>query len=80
MRKYYFVGGPKTGQTEEFFRRLEQIGGTPPTWRVYPHAVDDGKALHIADVESQNEILDHLQHFRDIYEWSEIVEIIEPRH
>jgi hypothetical protein len=77
MKKFYFVGGPKTGQAEAFFRRLHQIGGTPSGWRIYPHAVNDGKALHIVDVESQDEILNHLQHFHDIYEWSEIVEIIE---
>jgi hypothetical protein len=45
MKKFYFVGGPKTGQSEEFFRRLNQIGGTPFGWRIYPHAVNDGKAL-----------------------------------
>jgi hypothetical protein len=63
MKKFYFVGGPKTGQAEAFFRRLHQIGGTPSGWRIYPRAVNDGKALHIVDVESQDEILNHLQHF-----------------
>ncbi len=29
MKKFYFVGGPKIGQAEEFFRRLNQIGGSP---------------------------------------------------
>lgn len=76
MKKFYFVGGPKAGKTEEFFRRLETIGGTPATWRVYPHASKDGKALHIVEVESQDEILNHLHHFDGIYEWSEIVEIV----
>ena len=76
MKKFYFVGGPNIGQSEEFFRRLEQIGGTPPGWRIYPHAVSDGKALHIVEAEFQEEILNHLQHFHDIYEWSEIVELI----
>ncbi len=28
MKKFYFVGGPRTGQAEEFFRRLNQIGET----------------------------------------------------
>ena len=77
MKKFYFVGGPKAGQAEEFFRRLNQIGGTPFGWRLYPHAVNDGKALHLVDAESQDEIFTHLQHFHDIYERSEIVEIIE---
>jgi hypothetical protein len=77
MKKFYFVGGPKPGQAEEFFRRLNQIGGTPTGWRLYPHADNSGKALHIADVESQDDIVHHLEHFHDIYEYSEIVEIIE---
>ncbi len=77
MKKFYFVGGPKAGKSEEFFRRLAEIGGTPRTWRIYPHAAHDGKALHIADVESQDEILDHLHHFDDVYEWGEIVQVIE---
>jgi hypothetical protein len=77
MKKFYFVGGPKIGQAEEFFRRLSQIGGTPSGWRFYPHAINDGKALHIVDTESQDDIIHHLEHFQDIYERSEIVEIIE---
>ena len=77
MKKFYFVGGPKPGQAEEFFRRLNQIGGSPLGWRLYPHAIDDGKALHLVDTESQDDIVRHLEHFQDIYERSEIVEIIE---
>lgn len=77
MKKFYFVGGPKTGQSEEFFQRLDRIGGTPPGWQVYPHAAVDGKALHVADAESREVILDHLSIFEGIYERSEIVEIIE---
>jgi hypothetical protein len=79
MKKFYFVGGPKTGQSEEFFRRLSEIGGPPPGWRIYPHAVNDGKALHIVEAQSPDEILVHLHHFDGIYEQSEIVEIVEPR-
>ncbi len=56
MKKFYFVGGPKAGQAEEFFRRLAQIGGPPSGWRIYPHAIKDGKALHLVEVESQDEI------------------------
>jgi hypothetical protein len=77
MKKFYFVGGPKSGQSEAFFRRLNQIGGSPPGWHIYPHTVNDDKALHIVDTESQDGILNHLQHFEGLYEWSEIVEIIE---
>jgi hypothetical protein len=78
MKKFYFVGGPKSGQSAEFFRRLKRIGGTPVGWRVYPFIGDDGRALHLVDAASQDEILNHLQHFLDIYERSEIVEIAEP--
>jgi hypothetical protein len=77
MKKFYFVGRPKADKSGEFFRRLYQIGGTPPAWRVYPHVGNGGKALHIADVESQEEILNHPHHFDGIYEWGEIVEIID---
>ena len=77
MKKFYFVGGPKAGKSEEFFRRLREIGGTPASWRVYPHVSNDGKALHIAEVESQSEILCHLHHFDGIYEWGKIEEIVE---
>ena len=77
MKKFYFVGGPKTGQAEAFFRRLHQIGGTPSGWRLYPHADKSGMALHLVDAESQDDIVHHLEHFHDIYERGEIVEIIE---
>jgi hypothetical protein len=77
MKKFYFVGGPKAGQAEEFFRRLNQIGGIPSGWCLYPHADSSGKALHLLDAESEEGIIDHLRHFQDIYERSEIVEIIE---
>jgi hypothetical protein len=56
MKKFYFVGGPKPGQAEEFFRRLNQIGGIPTGWHLYPHADNCGKALHIVDVQSQTNL------------------------
>jgi hypothetical protein len=79
MRKFYFVGGPKTGQAEEFFRRLSQLGGPPSGWQIYPHAQNDGKALHIAESESEDEILSHLENFADLYERTEVMEIVERR-
>lgn len=79
MKQFYFIGGPKVGKGDEFFRRLVGIGGTPPSWRIYPHASNDGKALHIAVVESQEEILVHLRRFDDIYEWGKIEEILGAR-
>ena len=78
MKTFYFVGGPKPGWAEEFFRRLARIGGTPGNWLIYPHVTGDGKALHVASVESLENILDHLQHFQDIYEHSDIVEVDAP--
>jgi uncharacterized sporulation protein YeaH/YhbH (DUF444 family) len=72
---FYFVGGPQTGRVEEFFQRLAQIGGSPAGWQIYPHVANDGKALHVVTTESLQSILDHLQHFQDIYEYSEIVEV-----
>jgi len=53
--------------------------GSVTLMRIYPHAVNDGQALHIVDVGSRQEILDHLRHFDDIYEHTEIVEILERR-
>jgi hypothetical protein len=77
MRRFYFVGGPTASHSEEFFRRLAELGGPPPGWRLYPHAVPDGKALHIVDAESPEQITDHLRHFDGIYERGEIVEVVE---
>ena len=77
MKKFYLIGCPKAGQTEEFFRRPKQIAGIPFGSRLYPHAGKSGKALHLVEVESQDKLLKHLQHFHNIYERSEIVEIIE---
>lgn len=76
MKKFYFVGGPKEGLTEKFFRRLGDIGGPPSGWHIYPHANNDGKALHIVEAETISKILEHLQHFEGIYDRGEIIEII----
>ncbi len=75
MKLFYFVGGPKPGRAEEFFQRLHQIGGSPAGWKIYPHVTNDGKALHVVIADSQQDILDHLQHFGDTYEHTEIMEI-----
>jgi hypothetical protein len=44
IRMHYFIGGPTPGYAEEFFRRLAEIVGAPPGWRVLLHASGDGKA------------------------------------
>ena len=77
MNKFYFIGGPKKGQENEFFKRLNDLGGAPPDWRIFPHSNHDGKALHIIEAKSNDEIIDHLKHFEDIYERTEIIEIVE---
>ncbi len=74
MKLFYFIGGPKPDQAEEFFQRLHQIGGSPTGWKIYPHLARDGKALHIVTAESSQDILDHLKHFDDIYEHTKIME------
>ncbi len=78
MRTFYFVGGPKPDHVEEFFARLAKVGGSPSNWQIYPHVANDGKALHLVNAESVQPIRDHLQHFQDIYEHSEIVEVRVP--
>jgi hypothetical protein len=77
MRTYYFVGGPTAGNREVFFRRLEAAGGLPAGWSIYPHLSEDGKALHIARVDSREAIAAHLAMFTDIYESTEPVEVAE---
>lgn len=77
MKKYYFVGGPRKGQETEFFQRLAKLGGPPAGWTILPHACKDGKALHIVETFDMEDILNHLEHFTDIYESSEIVEVVE---
>ena len=78
MKTFYFIGGPKPGRVEEFFQRPAQVGGSPPNWQICPHVANDGKALYVANVESLQSILDHLQHFQEIYEYSEIIEVRVP--
>ena len=74
MKTFYFLGGPKPGMQEKFFQRLGEIGGAPQGWVIYPHVADD-KALHIANVEALQDVLDHLAHFKGFYEYGEIVEV-----
>lgn len=77
MKKFYFVGGPKSGKAGEFFRRLDEVGGPPSGWHIYPHSGKDGMALHFVDVESQEDIIRHLQQFEGLYQFGEIIEIVE---
>jgi hypothetical protein len=79
MRRFYFVGGPTPGSEEFFFSRLEAAGGLPAGWSIYPHVAGDGRALHIARVESPTAIAAHLALFTDVYQFTEPVEVIEAR-
>ncbi len=77
MKVFYFVGGPKPGHAHEFFQRLIDLGSPPAGWQIYPHVADDGKALHVVHAKSMQDILEHLQHFQDIYEYTEIMQVRE---
>ena len=77
MRTFYFVGGPTPNNTGEFFQRLAQVGGPPPSWHIYPHSSGDGKALHLIEAESEDSITAHLARFADIYEATKAIEIVE---
>jgi hypothetical protein len=77
MRLFYFIGGPKPGQAVQYLRRLEEIGGNPPDWRVYPLVTSDGKALHLVRVDSPETIQVHLQSLAPYCEYSEINEIFD---
>ena len=78
MKTYYFVGGPLDGQQAAFFRQLEELGGAPPAWRIYPHANGDGSALHVIESESEAPILAHLARFGRIYQRGPITEVVSP--
>jgi hypothetical protein len=76
MRLFYFVGGPIEGQQDMFFRRLSEVGGSPPGWRLYPHVSADGRALHLVEANDEGEIGAHLARFGPIYERGPIVEVV----
>jgi hypothetical protein len=75
MKSFYFVGGPKPGMQEKFIQRLEEIGGSPQGWTIFPHVSEDGKALHVVTVESLQDVLEHVAHFNGFYEYGEIIEV-----
>ena len=76
MKLFYFVGGPVDGQRDAFFRRLAEVGGSPPGWRLYPHAGQDARALHLVEATGEEEIDAHLGQFGPIYERGPIVEVV----
>jgi hypothetical protein len=61
-----------------FFQRLQQAGGPPLTWQIYPHASGDGKALHVVRADTDDAITAHLAQFADIYQASAPVEVADP--
>jgi hypothetical protein len=78
MNTYYFVGGPLPGTMEEFRRRLEAAGGSPPGWLVLPHVSGDGRALHVVHADSREVVLRHLARFEGIYAHDDLVEVRPP--
>jgi hypothetical protein len=77
MHTYYFIGGPKPSHAVAFSRRLEAAGGPPAGWSIYPHTSADGKALHLARVDSVDDITAHLAQFADIYEATPPIEVCD---
>jgi hypothetical protein len=76
MKLFYFVGGPVEGQQDAFFRRLAEVGGSPPGWSIYPHLAPDARALHLVAANGEDEIDAHLAQFDPIYERGPIVEVV----
>jgi hypothetical protein len=76
MRLFYFVGGPIEGQQDAFFKRLAEVGGPPPGWRLYPHVGADGGALHLVKARKEGDIDAHLAQFGSLYVRGPIVEVV----
>jgi hypothetical protein len=76
MRTFYFVGGPIAGQEEAFRRRLDEVGGSPPGWQIFPHASGDGQALHVVTTDAEESIAAHLANLDPIYTHGPIVEVV----
>jgi hypothetical protein len=76
MNLFYFVGGPVEGQQDAFFKRLAEVGGSPRGWRLYPHMGQDGRALHLVEAHSEDEIDAHLAQFGPLYERGPIFEVV----
>ncbi len=71
MRKFYFVGGLKLEQSEEFLRCPGVVGRKAAAWCIYPPGSSDGK------LEPQGVVWNRLLHFDGASQWSQIVEIAE---
>lgn len=75
MKKFYFVGGPKLEQSEEFMR-CAGLGGKR-AWCSYPANPNDGKNPSVARLEPQGVVWNRLLHFDGASQWSQIVTIAE---
>jgi hypothetical protein len=78
MRLFYFVGGPTLGNEQSFLRRLGELGGPPPGWRVYPFLDGSGQALHLVSADAEDAIDAHLANFAPDYERGPVVELVAP--
>jgi hypothetical protein len=78
MRLFYFVGGPTAGHEHSFVRRLQELGGSPPGWQVYPLADGSGQALHVVTADGEDAIDAHLANFAPGYQRGPVVELVSP--
>jgi hypothetical protein len=78
MKLFYFVGGPTVGNQQSFVRRLAELGGPPPEWRVYPFLDGSLQALHLVSADAEDAIDAHLANFAPGYERGPIVELATP--
>lgn len=76
MPLFYFVGGPTAGNEPAFVRRLGELGGPPPGWRVYPFMDGSGQALHLVTADAEGAIDAHLANFAPGYERGPVVELV----
>ncbi len=77
MKKFYFVGGPKLDQSEEFFRCPGLAGNKPSAWCIYPPSTNHGKDSKAAKFEPQGVAWNRLLHLDGASQWSQIVVIAE---
>ncbi len=75
MKKFYYVGGPKLEQSEEFSRCPSLAGKKPAAWCIAPRIPNDSKKSGAAKFEPQGVAWNRLLHLNSASEWSQIVMI-----
>jgi hypothetical protein len=56
MGLFSFIGGRSKDNTARFYRRLPEVGGPPPGWRLCPYVDQGGRPRHLIDASSEAEI------------------------